>query len=211
MRSFLGKTRQEYYDTVHTKWHGLNRAYLYLRLLVCPFEIIEREIPVKAKTMLDVGAGYGIFADYIAYMRPKIRIAASEYNKARVEAARSKLSSNVHFVTKDAMRETFSGYDCITIIDVVHHIPTKGQELLFNKIKAQAKNGTTIIVKDIEKRPGFQYMWNWLHDIIMTRENAYYLSNSDFQSLFHRAGLKVIKTRRIKHPFYPHVLYVLRT
>jgi 2-polyprenyl-3-methyl-5-hydroxy-6-metoxy-1,4-benzoquinol methylase len=207
----LAPPRAAYYALRKHQYTGLARIYLYLRLLVCPFEKIEAVIPKNTKKLLDIGAGYGIFADYLATKRKQLRIYASEYDASRVAAAQSRISSRVQFVTKSATDETYKGYDCVTIIDVIHHLSASDQEKLFVKLHRELSTGSRVIVKDIAAERSFQYYWNLTHDKLMTRfEPVHYRSDKGFRSLFAKHKFTLMCAERIPHPFYPHVLYVLR-
>jgi 2-polyprenyl-3-methyl-5-hydroxy-6-metoxy-1,4-benzoquinol methylase len=187
----------------------LFRLYTKLRFAICPIDEVIKRIPTNAKSLIDIGSGFGIFANYIKVKKPKLLVTASELEQSRVDSAKKYLSSNVSFIAKDASKEDFYDYDVITMVDLLHHMPSLLQRRLFLNLEKQTKKGVRIIIKDIEKRKGFRYTWNYVHDSLMTGfDKLYFLSQDDFKQLV--KGFKIIEIKRIwTLAPYPHIIIVL--
>lgn len=185
--------------------------YIYLRLAICPFDRIVDFLPKSSKKVIDIGGGFGLFADYLKFRNPKLSITVSELDESRMSFAKKYMNKDIKFVTKDASIESFKSYDTITMIDLLHHMPTSLQEKLFKNISSQSKKGTFILVKDIEKDYSFKYYWNYFHDKVMTKgDRLYFRTDKSFKKLFKSNGLKLVIRKRLKTTApYPHILYLL--
>ena len=61
-----------------------------------------------------------------------------------------------------------SEYDCIIMIDVMHHIHSKNQEVVMSKLLQNMKEHSTFIYKDMSNRNLFLSFMNILHDLFST-------------------------------------------
>ena len=58
--------------------------------------------------------------------------------------------------------------DAVTMIDVVYHIPPEARAASLKNAE-RLRPGGFLIIKDIDKTPRAKYLWNYVHDLLMTR------------------------------------------
>ena len=156
----------------------LSRIYNRLRLILIPFKKIEKYVPEG--TVLDVGCGYGLFSIYLA-LSSKRDVIGSDLDKDRISIAKKASKNinlnNIRFYAKDLM-DDMKNLDAIIMVDVLHHIPYKKQEILLKK------------------------------DKIMTMfEIQYFISSDNLISFLKENGFK-IKRKDISNFFYAHYLLI---
>lgn len=209
----LNKDLKRYYSFFKKKSKNIKlNYYVYLRLLICPFDkIYLSTLRLKnINKVLDIGGGYGIFVDYLKFKNKNLIIEASEFNKNRVKIGKEVIDKTIVFSQKDASKEKFENYDLITMIDLLHHISYEKQEEIFKNI---SKTNSYILIKDIEKDyfdP--RYYWNLIHDKLMTKgDKLYFRSDKSFTNIFKKNKFKVLYKKRIfTLAPYPHIIYIIK-
>jgi len=84
-------------------------------------EHIERHIASTARSLLDVGCGFGDFGAYVKRMRPALEVWGLDVAQAVAETATDRLD---HFVLGAFPDDAPSGqFDCITFNDTLEHFP----------------------------------------------------------------------------------------
>jgi 2-polyprenyl-3-methyl-5-hydroxy-6-metoxy-1,4-benzoquinol methylase len=151
------------------------RIYAYIRSKILPIEKIERFIPEGR--ILDVGCGYGITTIYFALKNIKRNVVGSELMKERVRIANkiSREIPNVNFEANNLI-ESNDKFNSIVAIDLLHHIKNKDKEVFIKKCKKVLGKKGILIIKDIDKKPRHKYLWNYVHDKLMTRDKLYFYS-----------------------------------
>ena len=144
--------------------------YKYLRKLIYPYNDVISLIPSKAK-ILDIGCGDSHLVhdnkiiNCTSYMGidPKIK---KELHSEKIKVLKQTIEENL---------EKIHLFNCIIMIDVMHHINKNQQELIINKIIRNISPGTVLIYKDISTRNKFFSIMNFLHDLIynFTKINYY--------------------------------------
>lgn len=188
-----------------------SRLYIKLRPLIVPFELIENHIPKKC-TVVDVGCGFGIFANFIALKSKHRIVIGMELIEKRISIAKKiyQNTPNLNFICGDITSTQIPKTDIITLVDVLHHIPILEQQenLLKSCFSVLSDNGI-IIIKDVDTKPKWKYYWNYLHDYIMTKgESVLYQNQNNVKILLAKAGFKVEKVLEIKNYPYAHILYI---
>jgi 2-polyprenyl-3-methyl-5-hydroxy-6-metoxy-1,4-benzoquinol methylase len=79
----------------------------------------ERLIPSEVKSLVDVGCGNGVFANYLLQVRPEINIMAVD----RSESALKYVSTNKTIGDIADLPLESNSYDCVTCLQVLEHIP----------------------------------------------------------------------------------------
>ena len=198
------------------------RIYAYIRAKILPISKIEKYVPEG--DILDVGCGYGITSIYFALKNNKRDVTGSELQKKRVRTA-NKASRNIDNVSFEARNliesnknaqtkfgtlknKFFKGYDAIIAIDLLHHISNKEKDIFIKECKKRLKKKGLLIIKDIDKKPFHKYLWNYVHDLLMTKDKLYFYSLKQMKSLIEKNEFKIIKIKKLRNIFYPHVLFV---
>ena len=183
--------------------------YIWFRTLTCPFEHIEPFIPVTG-AIIDVGCGSGFLSILLALKRPEASVMGIDRNKKAIDLARKVTSDirNLSFQTKDLTELSLHSCDTIVISDVLHHLPRKIQSSLLDEIADKLKPRGTLIIKDINTRPLWKYLWHYMQDLAYTREPLFCNSIDDFKKMLASRGFTV-SIVPLDHWYpYPHVLMI---
>jgi len=188
------------------------RLYSILRSLILPISEIESILP-KTGYILDVGCGYGLTTIYFALSSSRRRVKGIELESGRIKIAEMAASNikNVSFMSDNLATKEQKKYQTIVLIDLLHHLSTTNKLTVLNQcFKLLTPNGL-LVIKDINTNPRFKYLWNYFHDLIMTRFGSLeFYNSSKMITLLVSSGFKVTKHYSIKHLLYPHYLYVCK-
>jgi len=191
---------------------GTKRLYSFLRISVLPLIEIEKLLPKKGN-VLDVGCGYGITSAFFAIKNPDVQIDGSEINKSRVKTAKNIFSGihNLNFYVSSLIKKNNKKYDAIIAVDLLHHLDDSQKNILISDAYSSLSNNGLFIIKDINTRPILKYLWNYLHDLLMTKfSKLYFLSHTQTVSLLQKNKFKIVKKGIIKNILYPHYFYVCK-
>ncbi len=173
-----------------------SRTYVLLRYALLPFECIEPYLPKKG-LIVDLGCGYGSYDIYFTLKEPKRKIIGLELMKGRVKIAKqaSKGVSNVKFRSQDFTKDSKIKYaDAICMFDLLHHIPYTAQEALLKECRKKLKKNGFLIIKDIAEKPRWKFLYNYLHDKIMTKnDKLYFLKMGELVQKLNDAKFKVVQ------------------
>lgn len=134
-----------------------------LRFWYTPYREVEKLIPVSG-TVVDLGCGEGIFANYIGLASKQRRVIGIEIDKNRIKIADHGIS-NVNFLNADATKIDLPKFDIIICFQLLHHLKSyEAQEDLIEKcIKSLSKGGKILIVEiRVDYTP--RYWLAWLAD-----------------------------------------------
>ena len=145
-----------------------------LRKYIYPRKIISNFIPDNSK-ILDLGCGKGDILNELKDKNFKL------YKGIDPKVKFKSLEKNIQIIPSDIRSVIYeiSHFDCVLMIDVMHHIKKKDQDQLIKKIISQLKKGGVFIYKDISNRNKFYSFMNRLHDLVYNFEliNYYNLDN----------------------------------
>ena len=101
--------------------------------------------------------------------------------------------------------------DCISLIDIIHHIPYKTQQELIKECFKKLKRGGVLLLKDLADKPRWKYFYNYFHDrFIMGNKELYFRTTKEIYGMCSSAGFKVeikdVKTW-VLNPF-SHILFI---
>ncbi len=189
------------------------KIYIKLRPLICPFDLIEKNVPGKG-TVVDIGCGYGIFAHYMSVRSKERNVIGIDLNEKRISQANQLYGnlSNLRFICNNITSSEIPNADIITAVDVFHHIPSLELQikLLQSCFSVLQKNGK-LIVKDLDIKPRWKYWWNKIHDYIMTKgEPVLYNDQNTMKELIKKTGFELEKSQIFTGQPYAHVIYVAK-
>jgi hypothetical protein len=81
------------------------------------------------------------------------------------------------------------------------------QEEVLRKVFEKLSPGGQLILKEVDTRPVWKYVWHYFQELLYNRERLYCRSYSGFRKLLEDTGFKVSYHRIDKGYPYPHVLY----
>ena len=188
------------------------RLHTLIRFLTCPFSRVVPRIPKSARSLLEIGAGHGVFSR-LAADRGIARVVAVEPDLRKALFGRN--VNGVHFVAgfDDAVRGTF---DCIAIIDVLYTIPLAEWDGLLDRAAARIPAGGTLLIKEQDPEARVKNLWNraqeWFAQKVLrvTLANAFsYETRDAFAARLKRHGFREVMSKRIDFGYpHPHVLYI---
>ena len=102
-----------------------------------------------------------------------------------------------------------SAYDCITLIDVLHHIPKDVQEAYLRKLAGYMKPGSMLVLKDIDAS-GPLVWFNRLHDAIFAGNGFQEIPAPKAAAMLEDAGLAIESRWTVRRLWYPHYFLIAR-
>ena len=187
------------------------KLYACLRFLILPIKKIDDRVPKSGK-ITDYGCGFGVVSCYLALSSINRKITGIEYDAERIKKAGiiGNGIKNLNFKVGDAAKTKITQSNAHLLIDVVHHIPRNEQIGLLNNIICSMRKNDLIIIKDIGKKPFYKYLWNYMHDKIMTKNDKLYFRDQNwFESFFKERKLKM-EVIRCENLFYSHFIIIAR-
>jgi len=185
------------------------RLHVLGRFLTCPFLRVAERVEAGG-TLLDVGAGHGVFAT-LARAGGAGRVVAVEPDLRKVRAI-----DGVGFVGgfDDAIGGTF---DTVVVVDVLYKIPLARWDAMLARLAERLRPDGLLLVKEQDPTARVKNSWNRAQEWLASRlrltlgESFSYEAPADFVARLSRHGLTPEPPRRIDrwHP-HPHVLYAAR-
>lgn len=185
------------------------RAYVAVRLLASGLIATERLVP-RDGDVLDLGCGYGTFAHLLRLESPGRRVHGIDLSLDRIEAARRTAppDGGLSFVAGDARSIPASSFPVIVVVDLLHHMPYAAQEELLTRAVHVLRPGGWLVVKDLERRPLWKYLFHYFEDwISYGGQPLYFRGREEMVGLLDGLGLEVEVVPIGRWRPYPLVLY----
>jgi hypothetical protein len=96
------------------------------------------------------------------------------------------------------------GYDTVTMVDVLHHIPVELQDDFLRKTIARMDSGARLITKNIEASKILGSFMNQLHDLLLAREWVHQRRGRDVVKVLQSTGATVSQPLLRWTLWYPH-------
>lgn len=187
------------------------RLHVLIRFLTCPFLRMLPAIPRGTRSMLEVGAGHGLFSRLAAAEGvPRVVAVEPDLRKLlRLPGVRSVIGFD------ESIRGRF---DVVVLADVLYAIPRSEWDPLLGRLFDRLEPGGTLLIKEQDPAARLKNGWNRLQEQIsgrflrITLARAFeYESREDFASRLTRHGFTEVTARRIDAGYpHPHLLYAAR-
>jgi cyclopropane fatty-acyl-phospholipid synthase-like methyltransferase len=189
------------------KISGLAALKTRYRPFICPLDLVLSEIPIDAR-LYDIGCGTGTLL-YLALKFRSVKVAhgydvSLEAVKASKAFAVDSQSFQVIYMKPEDTPPDLSGYDTVTMIDVLHHIPQAQQDNFLRKIIAHMDSGAKLIIKDIEASKILGALMNQLHDLLLAREWVHQRRSQDIVNILRSTVASVSRPVIRWTLWYPH-------
>jgi 2-polyprenyl-3-methyl-5-hydroxy-6-metoxy-1,4-benzoquinol methylase len=181
--------------------------------VVCPLGEICRNVPLQS-SVFDLGCGTGAILVELIRTRQVRRVGGSETSPSLLAVARDATrralgtpADSGDFIVSKFPPDRLGSYDCIVLIDVLHHIPRNEQAVFLNLLGQNLRPGARLILKDINA-DRISVLWNRLHDALFAGNGFQETSLTQAVNLVSAAGLKVLNTYEIQRLWYPHYFVI---
>ena len=185
--------------------------YFEIRKRICPFDEVANQIPLKKK-ILDIGCGNGILYKYFLDNKDYISYTGIDKNLKKLQKLQQESSGNAFFLDRkiEDILEDIKNYDCILMIDVMHHINKKHQKMVIENILINMNKGSTLIYKDISNKNFIKPLINRIHDLVISFQLISYYESSKIIK-FAKEELKIdsIKKFNIQVLWYDHEFLII--
>lgn len=214
---FMRKISPEKITQFYKNCNFWTRLYVKIRLFLTPFEKVAEFVP-KEGVVYDLGCGYGIFSNLMAFHSPKRKIIGIDISKERIAAAFKTVGrrKNIRFIHSDLRNVGLEKCRTIVIYDVLHHMNYKAQEVLIRECYEKLGEKDLLIIKDNDTTPGWKFLWNYLHEIIamlllITKSDKLsFRTKTGFLELLFKNGFIVEVVNIPTSLPYPFILYLCK-
>lgn len=189
------------------------------RTYICPVQPLIDEVPQKA-IVFDIGCGNGLFLSVLVD-RGKIEGGLGvDSNKMVVESAKKIMSrllaekhsnAKINFIAVNKASEWPEAlFSCVSMIDVIHHIPPALQEEFFFEAARRVAPGGMLLYKDMCARPLWKALANRLHDLILARQWIHYVPVDRIKKWAYSCGLQIERETSYSILSYGHEKLVFK-
>ena len=181
-----------------------------LRKVVCPLDEVCNCV-ADGSSVFDLGCGTGAMLLELIRARNVKTVGGCEVSDKALREAEiainRELGHSGEFVAAKEPPLCLSAYDCITLIDVLHHIPKDAQEAYLRKLAGHMKPGSILVLKDIDAS-GPLVWFNRLHDAIFAGNGFQEIAASKAEAMLEGAGLAIERRWTVRRLWYPHYFLI---
>lgn len=184
------------------------RVHILIRFLTCPFLRVLRALPRETRSLLEIGAGHGVFARLVA-ARGVARVVGVEPDVRKLHA--------IDGVSMAAAFDFSVGgsFDAIAILDVLYAIPIAEWDGILIRAYERLTPGGVLLIKEMDPK-SIKNRWNaaqeWIsmHMLHITLANAFeYETRDAFAERLRRLGFRGVTAKRVDFGYpHPHLLFV---
>jgi len=184
------------------------RFLMTYRPRICPFDVLMDFVPDDS-SILDIGCGNGLWLFLLSRLD---RIASGigiEVDREKIAIAESIKDErdNLEFIALKQDDDWPKGeFDCVTLIDVLHHVAPAEQRVFIDKLKKM--NAKCVIIKDIDPKAKIKSFFNTLHDLVLSGQKTFYCEKEKVAQWLTEDGFKVSRTFRCDRMWYSHYVVV---
>ncbi|MHB1294076.1 MAG: class I SAM-dependent methyltransferase [Anaerolineae bacterium] len=196
---------------------GLTRVYSMLRFRIIPSRFLDDIVQYlpQSGTVLDLGCGFGLFAQCFAMARPNCRFVGIDLDAQRIALAQRSAErlglGNVTFMALDARAYVPDGpLAAVLTLDLMHHLPREDGDAVLAHLTQALIPGGVLLLKDVTTQPRSMLYFTYLMDLLVTRGGAVaYRSEHEWRSRLLALGLDSVRVHHLWDILpYPHILCV---
>lgn len=191
---------------------GLAAFFTRYRPYICPFDSLLSAVPRRTR-MLDIGCGNGLFL-YMAWAQGRLMegigfdLVANEITAGRRALMELGVEAIDLQVATDSDAWPPGSFDVVSVIDVMHHVPSKAQREFLEKACVKVAPGGKLIYKDMCHAPAWRAWGNRLHDLLKARQWIHHCLIEDVEQWVAGQGFELTLEKTINMYFYGHELRV---
>lgn len=175
----------------------------YRTQLLLDLSEIFAHLPQEGR-VLDVGCAVGSTDYTIAKLRPGLDITGIDIDEGAIQqATRYNSVANVHYLARP-LDEMDGQYECITFIDVLHHIVDGEAKKLLVECERLLAPGGYLFVKEIDRRGGY---FSYFMDRFVTLANPVRLRTPSEIKALVPEGLRLFSEQRKWKFHQPHLYF----
>ena len=184
------------------------RLLMRWRPRICPFHVLLGHIP-EGSSVLAIGCGSGLWLFLLAHFGRIAKGIGTDVRRDKIELA-NKLKrprDKLEFVQVNSPEAWPRNVcDCVTLIDVLHHVPQEKQQ---DFIQAIDMTGTArIVLKEMDPEAKFKSMMNTLHDLVLSRQLSNYTKKETVVRWLEQMGFEIHEMGRHEMVWYAHYYLV---
>lgn len=203
---------KEAIQEVQTLYYGLGWPSLFakLKFYAAPFERIAPHVPDEG-FIVDLGCGYGIFANLLGLLSAKRTILGLDLNAHKIRLANRGLP-NVECRIEDITAASIHPADCIILVHVLHHLTSyQAQEKIVGACVANLKPGGILIVTEVDRKPWWKYIFCSIADrLLYMGDPIRFRSSKDFLALLRSFFLDVTVVPMHQGTLFSHITFLGR-
>lgn len=189
----------------------LMRKMMHHRIRICPLERLLPHVPAGS-SVLDIGCGAGLFLALLASTKEGITGLGFDASGEAIGTAHlmmKHLTADLRFSKLAAAEPWPEGlFDVVTLVDVLHHVDSAGQQSVVRRAVEKVKPGGVLLYKDMADQPWLTATMNRLHDLVIARDWIHYVPISRVDEWVSSLGLRRTHAEEISRLWYRHDLRV---
>ncbi|MHC4573281.1 MAG: class I SAM-dependent methyltransferase [Planctomycetota bacterium] len=185
-----------------------DRLLMRWRPRICPFHILMDYVP-QGSSVLDIGCGSGLWLFLLSRFGRISRGTGVELSQRKVDMANSMKGpdDNLEFrILKLNDKWPEEPCDCLTMIDVLHHVPLSRQKDFLSRL--QQTKTKRIVLKDLDPKAKAKSFMNLIHDILLSRQLPKYCEKEKVVEWLEQIGFSISHCGRYDVLWYSHYLIV---
>ena len=198
----------------HQPWP--NRLYQNIKLRICPLIDLEPLFPQEG-VILDLGCGQGLFALILHFGSSPRKIIGFDLDEKKIEAAKRLMGNleSLSFFHKNIITDNYPPVEAVALIDVLYLIPYSEHLNLFQKIYECLSPDGVFILKEMDTRPRWKYLWSLVQETLAVKligftlgSHFYFRSQREITQLLTQVGFKTNIIPLDQGYPYPHIAYL---
>jgi len=166
----------------------------------------------KDGTIVDLGCGYGLLANYLSIRLKHARIIGVDLNPKRIENAKKTVKDrkNIEFLPMDFTKLDLFSCSGVILTDVLHHLSLDHQDSLLKTIYDRLDEDGILIVLEVNPSERFilKYWLTYLAEIILyPSDRIYYRCPIEMEKKLHQIGFAT-KIVTDSSTVFSRILYV---
>lgn len=194
------------------------RLHVNVRWRLFDFAALAQHVPEEGP-LVDLGCGHGLWTFYLAQLRPGVQVLGIDPDRAKIELAqniaRQNGITNTGFEVGLAGSTQLPECSLICLIDMLYLIPYDEQQHILSDVAQRLKPRGRILLKEMNKRPRWKYLWNWLEETVAVRalritygQHLYFRHQTEWESLLQNLGLLTRSIPLDAGRIHPHILFI---
>jgi 2-polyprenyl-3-methyl-5-hydroxy-6-metoxy-1,4-benzoquinol methylase len=162
-------------------------------------------------SVFDLGCGTGAMLLELIATRQIKEVGGCEVSAQLLDTSRLAVKEILgipgEFFQSNQPPESIKHFDCVTLIDVLHHIPRDLQSGYLKNVALNMKPGARFVLKDIDASTWLVW-FNRLHDAVFAGNGYQELGMSCAEELLSKSGFIVERKFMIRRLWYPHYFII---